>query len=168
MATVITLLAIPSSAQAAVDIFLKIAGITGGSADSTHRNEIDVLSWSWGTSTGTGKTKGGAVPPACIQDLTFLKRFDVASPQLIMNSITGTVAANAVMTLRRAGDRQQEFATLTMTNVTVVADQISESTEDPLESVVLHFTSMHGEYRSQDAQGNLTAPITFDISGACS
>ena len=35
----------------AVDMFLKIAGIKGESADgSTHKDEIDVLAWSWGMS----------------------------------------------------------------------------------------------------------------------
>ena len=38
----------------AVDVFLKIKGIPGESADSKHKNEIDVLSYSWGISqTGT-------------------------------------------------------------------------------------------------------------------
>ncbi|MGB7991069.1 MAG: type VI secretion system tube protein Hcp, partial [Candidatus Methylophosphatis roskildensis] len=32
----------------AVDFFLKIDGIEGESADSKHKKEIDVLSWSWG------------------------------------------------------------------------------------------------------------------------
>jgi type VI secretion system secreted protein Hcp len=127
-----------------------------------------VISGSWGTSTGTAKTKNGAVPPACISDVTFMKRFDAASPQLIINSILGTIATDGVLTVRRAGDRQQQFLSLTMTNVSVVADQIAESIEEPLESVVLHFTSMHGEYRPQTATGDLGTPITFDISGACS
>jgi len=100
-------------------------------------------------------------------DVTFLKRFDAASPQLIMNSITGAIAADGVLTVRRAGDMQQQFLTLTMANVSVVADQISESDQEPIESVVLHFTSMHGEYRPVTATGAFGAPIVFDISGAC-
>jgi type VI secretion system secreted protein Hcp len=167
MAVLIGVLATPSRALAAVDIFLKIDGVIGESADTQHRNEIDLLSWSWGTSTGTGKTKGNVLPSACIQDVTIMKRFDAASPQLIMNSITATIAANGVITLRRAGDVQEQFLTLTMTNVSVVAVQIAESSEEPTESVTLHFTSMHGEYRKQIGPGVLSAPIVFDISGAC-
>jgi len=167
IAILIGVLATPSRAVAAVDVFLKIDGVIGESADIQHRNEIDLLSWSWGTSTGTGKTKGGALPPACIQDVTIMKRFDAASPQLIMNSITGTIAANGVITLRRAGGVQEQFLTLTMTSVSVVAVQIAESSDEPVESVMLHFTSMHGEYRKEVASGVLSAPIVFDISGAC-
>jgi len=32
----------------AVDFFLKIDGIKGESMDSTHKDEIDLQSWSWG------------------------------------------------------------------------------------------------------------------------
>ncbi|MBK1640378.1 hypothetical protein CKO12_00460 [Chromatium okenii] len=34
----------------AVDMFIKITGITGEAQDKTHKNEIDVLAWSWGRS----------------------------------------------------------------------------------------------------------------------
>lgn len=162
--------ALPSSARASDDIFLKIANITGESADDTHRNEIDLLSWSWGTSTGTGKTKKGAVPPACIQDLTLVGYVSAASPQLIMNAVAGTVASDAVLTVRRAGDQQQEFLTLKMTNVSIVSYQISETAGGtaPGETYLLHFDTLHGEYRRQGPRGELLpTPIVFDIAGSC-
>ena len=34
--------------KADVDYFLKISGIQGESQDRTHRDEIEVRSWSWG------------------------------------------------------------------------------------------------------------------------
>ena len=34
----------------AVDMFLKLDGIKGESLDATHKDEIDVLAWSWGLS----------------------------------------------------------------------------------------------------------------------
>ena len=34
----------------AVDYFLKLDGIEGESADSNHKNEIQIMSWSWGAS----------------------------------------------------------------------------------------------------------------------
>ena len=44
----------------AVDVFLKIADIPGESADSKHKGEIDVLSYSFGASqTGTMAYGGG-------------------------------------------------------------------------------------------------------------
>ena len=37
-----------TSAVAATDIFAKIGDIKGESADDKHRDEIEVLAWSWG------------------------------------------------------------------------------------------------------------------------
>ena len=34
----------------AVDMFIKIGDIKGESRDKTHKEEIDVLAWSWGMS----------------------------------------------------------------------------------------------------------------------
>ena len=65
-----------TTAVSASDMFLKIANITGESQDAKHKGEIDVLAWSWGQSTGTGKTRRGTIPSACIQDLSLTKYVD--------------------------------------------------------------------------------------------
>ena len=47
----------------AVDMFLKIGDILGESVDKTHKDEIDVLAWSWGASnTGSALKTGNADP----------------------------------------------------------------------------------------------------------
>jgi type VI secretion system secreted protein Hcp len=165
VAIMIATLFMPSSAMAADDIFLKISGIQGEVLDSVHKGELEILSWSWGESTGTAKTKRGVLPAACIQDVSLVKRIDAASPQLILNSVAGVVAPEAVLTMRRSGKGQQEFLVLKMTNVTVVSYQISSSGESPIETFVLRFESMRGEYFRQKADGTLDTPIIFDVSG---
>ena len=92
-----------SSAASAQNIFLKIDKVTGESQDSKHKGSIDIMSWSWGASTGTGRTVKGQQPAACVTDLHVLKETDSSSPELIMNSVTGEVAQNAVLTVRKAG-----------------------------------------------------------------
>lgn len=156
-----------STAASAQDIFLKIDKVTGESQDSKHKGSIDIMSWSWGASTGTGRTAKGQQPAACVQDLHVLKETDSSSPELIMNSVTGEVAQSAVLTVRKAGADQQEFLTLTMKNVTVVSFQLSGADGGglPTESVSLHFESMQGAYRRQKADGSLEPAITWDITG---
>ena len=39
--------------------FLKIDGIAGESTDVAHKDEIDVLSWSWGVAQTGGGGSGG-------------------------------------------------------------------------------------------------------------
>jgi type VI protein secretion system component Hcp len=43
----------------AADIFAKIGDIKGESLDSRHRDEIEVLSWSWGVSQSGSIAHGG-------------------------------------------------------------------------------------------------------------
>ena len=46
--------------MANVDYFLKLDGIDGESQDQKHKNEIDVMSFSWGEKqTGTAYQGGG-------------------------------------------------------------------------------------------------------------
>jgi type VI secretion system secreted protein Hcp len=161
-----------NTAAFANDMFLKIDGIKGESTDSKHKDEIEVLAWSWGQSNGAARTVRGKQSAACIQDLHFTKFTDASSPGLIMNGVTGEVAKTAVLVVRKAGKEQQEFLTLTMHNVLVSSFQTGGSGGDAnlTESVTLHFESMQGEYRKQKADGTLDAPILFDVtagSAAC-
>jgi type VI secretion system secreted protein Hcp len=155
----------PGAAMAAVDVFLSMSGIKGESTDASHPDEIEVLSWSWGESTGTARTRRGPLPAACIQDLALMKVIGSASPQLVLNAVAGTVAPEAVLTMRKSGEPPVEFLVLRMTNVTVVSYQISGSNEKPTESVALHFESMKGEYRRQKADGTPDAPVYFEVGG---
>jgi type VI secretion system secreted protein Hcp len=162
-ATFTATLLIPVSAHAAVDVFLRMANINGESV--LERNAVDILSWSWGLATGSARTAKGVLPAACVQDLNLMKRVDSASPQLVMNGTTGTVAADATLVMRKAGGRQEEFLVLEMTNVTVVSFQLSGSSEIPTESVTLRFESMTGKYFRQKPDGSLDKPIEFTVGG---
>jgi type VI secretion system secreted protein Hcp len=156
-----------SNAMAAVDMFLKIDGVTGGeSQDDKHKGEMDVLAWSWGQSTGEARTGRGKGPAVCIQDLSITKYIDSASPELIMNSMVGEVAPTAVLVVRKAGESPLEFLTLTMRNVTVSAYTTGGSGgEDRLtENVVLHFESMQGTYRRQNPNGSPGQAFTFEVA----
>ncbi len=59
----------------AVDIFLKLGSIQGESLDSKHKNEIDVLSWTWGmTQSGTMHLgSGGGGGKVSVQNLSVTK-----------------------------------------------------------------------------------------------
>ena len=69
----------------ASDIFAKIGDIKGESPDAKHKDEIEVLSYSWGvTNTGHIETGGGGgAGKATFQDLSFHHGIDKASPRLM-------------------------------------------------------------------------------------
>ena len=160
-------LMVPGSALAAVEMFLKITDVTGESKDAAHKDEIDVLAWSWGASSGNAKTAKGGLPDACIQDLSLTKYIDSASPQLILNAAFGTVAKEAVLTVRKAGEKPLEYLVLKMSDVLVTSYQTGGSGgEDRLtENVTLSFETLKGEYRKQKADGTLDKPIPFEVTG---
>ena len=167
---VATSIAASTSVVSASDMFLKLTNIKGESQDSKHKDEIDVLSWSWGTSTGTGKVKKGAIPQQCIQDLTLAKYVDSSSPQLIMMGVLGEIAKEGILTVRKSGDKQQEYLTLKMTDVMVTSYQTGGSAgSDAMltDEVVLHFSSIEGEYRPQKPDGTMGTPVPFSITSDC-
>ena len=67
----------------AVDYYLKLEGIEGESQDSSHKNEIQLLSWSWGASNvssvaGTGGSGAGKVD---LSDFSVMTHFDKSTPK---------------------------------------------------------------------------------------
>jgi type VI secretion system secreted protein Hcp len=146
--------------MAALNMFLKVDGVTGESQAANHVGEIDVLAWSWGQSQGA-RTARGAQPSLCIQDLSLTKYIDAATPELIMKSVIGEVTPNAELSVHRTGAPPSEYITLKMRNVTVTSISTGGSGgEDRLtENITLRFETMQGSYVKQ---GNPT-PITFDI-----
>ena len=89
----------------AVDIFLKLDGVTGESQDSVHKDEIDVLSWSWGMSQSgtTHMGGGGGSGKVSVQDLSLTKYLDASSPTLQKFCANGKHVKWARFTARRAG-----------------------------------------------------------------
>ena len=69
----------------ASDIFAKIGDIKGESQDDKHKDEIEVLSWSWGMTHAAKLTtgSGGGAGKASFHDLSFTHKVDKASPVLM-------------------------------------------------------------------------------------
>ena len=146
---VATSIASSTSVVSASDMFLKITNIKGESTDEKHKDEINVLSWSWGTSTGEGKVKRGSVPAQCIQDLQLTKYVDRSTPDLITMAIAGDIAKEATLSLRKAGGKvPEDYLVIKMTDVMVTSYQTGTNalSEAPLmDQLVLHFATIEGE-----------------------
>ena len=164
-----TLASTTSVVSASSDIFLKLTGVKGESMDSKHKDEIEVLSWSWGLSTGEAKVKRGTIAPKCIQDLTINKLTDSASPQLIMNGVLGQAAKEGTLTMRKAGKEQQEFLIIKMQDVLVSSYQTGGGAGDSelTDAVTLSFSSISGQYNTQKPDGSLGSPVFFQIDSTC-
>jgi type VI secretion system secreted protein Hcp len=147
----------------ASDIFAKIGDIKGESLDSKHKDEIEVLSWSWGmTNPAKASGGGGGAGKASFHDLSFTHKIDKASPLLLKGCATGQHLKEATITQRKAGKGQQEFLIIKMSDVLVTAVAEDDSKEGGLlESVSLAFAKVDLEYRPQKSDGSLDAGIHF-------
>ena len=149
----------------AVDIFLKVDGIPGESKDAKHKDEIDVLSWSWGMSTATsGTATGHAAGRVSIQDISVNKRIDVATPRLMLSCASGQHLKSAALTVRKAGSKQPEFLKIKMQDVLVTSVTAGEaSTEDHgTELLTLAFGKVGLDYTQQKADGTLGGTVSFN------
>ena len=141
----------------ALDMFIKIGSLKGEAKDGTHKDEIDVLAWSWGMSqSGTTQVGGGGGSGKVnVQDLSFTKYLDKSSPDLYLACCKGTHEKDAKLTMRKAGDKPLEYLIITMTEVLVTSISTGGSGgEDRLtENVSLNFAKVKVEYTEQTATG---------------
>ena len=149
----------------ATDIFAKIGNIKGESKDAKHKDEIVVLSWSWGvTQSGSlAHGGGGGAGKATFHDLTFNHHIDKASPLLLKACATGEHIAEATISVRKAGKGQQEYLIIKMTDVLVTSVAMSVGGDDAAtaETVTLQFAKVDLEYKPQKDDGSLEAGLHF-------
>jgi type VI secretion system secreted protein Hcp len=148
----------------AADIFAKLGDIKGESTDDKHRDQIELLSWSWGVAnTGAHSAGGGAgAGKASFQDLSITHKLDKASPMLLRGCATGQHLKEATITRRKAGKGQQEYLVIKLNDVIITSvSEADSSGSDQTETVTLAFAKVDVEYRPQKADGSLDAGIHF-------
>jgi len=167
--------------------FLKIEGIEGESQDAKHRNEIELLNFSWSErQSGTfALGGGGGAGKVKMEDAQFVMNFNKASPKLMLACATGEHIKQAVLTCRKAGKEQQPFIKMNFTDLIVSSfetngngvgsysytggtDQGGWNLDDwnktdrqaaalPLNFVGINFATIEIEYKQQNADGTLGA-----------
>ena len=147
----------------ASDIFAKIGDIKGESADAKHKDEIEVLSFSWGVTNGAtiGPGGGAGAGRATFQDLSIIHNIDKASPLLLKACATGEHLKEATVTHRKAGKGQQEYLIVKMKDVVITGVVHGGSGDGASETVSLVFAKVDFEYRPQKIDGTLDAGIHF-------
>ena len=150
----------------AVDMFLDIKGeIAGEAQDKKHKDEIDVLAWSWGVSqSGTFHIGGGGGSgKANFQDLSVTKYIDKASATLQLYCANGDHFDAAKLTVRKAGKDPLEYLIIEMKKVLITSVSTGGSGgEDKLtENVTLNFAEVKVSYKEQKPDGSAGEEKTF-------
>jgi type VI secretion system secreted protein Hcp len=150
--------------MAQVDYFLKIEGIPGESQDAKHKDEIDVLSWSWGaTNSGTmSYGGGGGAGKVSANDFHFTMKVNKATPKLMQHVCNGKHIASAILTCREAGEKQQEYLKVKFTDLIISSYQTGGSGGSdikPTDSISFNFAKLEFSYAPQNKDGSLGGPV---------
>jgi type VI secretion system secreted protein Hcp len=152
------------------DMFLSVKGakagvINGEAQDDKHKNEIEVLSWSWGMqgkpSLGGGSTSGKAT----IRELRVVKYVDKASTALMSAVRTNEVIKEAVLTLRKSSKPPLEYMKITINDGRVMSLDVEAGDVSGgstlLERVAFSFNKVQVEYTPQGLDGQPTGSTMF-------
>ena len=107
---------------------MALPGVDGQAAGRGHEGEIEILSWSWGSTASTGPQPETA--PAGTTEITIRKLVDAASPRLSRARTQRTRLPEAVLTLRKAGGGQVEYIEVRLQNVMISNYSLSSSGSD--------------------------------------
>jgi type VI secretion system secreted protein Hcp len=146
-----------------VDIFLKLDGVKGESKDEKHRGEIDIFDYDLEVNQeGTRHTgSGGGAGKATFGDLMITCQVDTSTTDLFQCCASGKHIAQAVLTLRKAGDKPLEFFVGTLIDIVVSKVKLKAPNSDEqrhLVEVHLNYAKIKLKYYPQSDSGVAGVP----------
>jgi type VI secretion system secreted protein Hcp len=143
-------------------MFLSVSGaksgaIAGESQDSKHKNEIEVLGWSWGMQ-GKQALGGGsaATGRATVRELRIIKHVDKSSTAL-MSALRQNESIKAKLTVRKSGKGQLEYLIIEIEDGRVLSLDIqagdSSNSGALVEQISLTFNAITVSYTPQGPDG---------------
>ena len=144
------------------DYFLKIDGIPGESLDDKHKDEIQLVSFSWGASHDAAPHggRGGGAGRAHFHDFHFTMHVNKASPQLFLATVSGKHIKEASLTVRRAAKVKLEYLKIKFSDVLVTSfEEAAGDSEAPEEMVGFAFGRIELDYKPMQATGALGGSV---------
>ena len=160
-----------TSRAGAGDMFLSVNGarhgqISGEAHDDKHKNEVEVLGWSWGMQGKASLGGGGATGKATMRELKIIKRVDKASTALMAALRTNEAIKTAVLTVRKSGKTPLEYFTIKIEDGRVMSLDIEAgdetSSSNLLEKVTFSFNKISIEYTPQGPDGGGLGKTSFE------
>jgi type VI secretion system secreted protein Hcp len=154
----------------AIEYHLKFGSIKGESAATKHKEEIELLSWSWGASNPTTFVGSGmSAGRVSMSDLTITKRVDKASPKLLELLVTGKHADTATLTCSKqtGGKTPDDFLTIKLSEVYVSSYHTSGGAGEDVgtESLSFSYGKIDYDYKEQKSDGSLVSAgdVEYDL-----
>jgi type VI secretion system secreted protein Hcp len=136
----------------AADAYLKISDIAGESMDASHKDWIEVLSYTFevNQSTTVVSTSGGATSGrADFSDFTITKYVDKSSPKLQLACTDGTHIKEVVLQLYRAGSNPVKYMEYKLSNCIISTYRPALSGSFPQELVSFNYGKIETTYIQQ-------------------
>jgi type VI secretion system secreted protein Hcp len=152
-------------------MFFKVKGakhgdIQGEAQDQKHKNEIEVLSWSWGMQGKSSLGGGTASGKATMRELRIVKKLDKASTALMSALRTNEVIKEGVLTIRKTGGSKLEYLKITINDGRVMALDVEagddKGNSNLVERVSFSFNKISVEYTPQGGDGLPQGATTFE------
>lgn len=113
-----------------------------------------------GSGAGSGKVR--------VQDLTFTKWVDKATPKLTLACCSGKHFKDATLVIQKAGEKPVEYLKIKMDTVLIsfVSARASGGEDRLTENITLNFSKVSMDYVPQDDKGSAgtAIPMAWDIS----
>jgi type VI secretion system secreted protein Hcp len=154
----------------AIEYHLEVKGVKGESAATKHKEQIELLSWSWGatnptTIVGSGMSAG----KVSMSDLSITKKVDKSSPFLLKLCVTGATVEEATVYCSKltGGKTPEDYLIIKLSEVYVSSHQVGGSWGEDVgkETFTLAYGKLHYDYKAQDTQGRLVSAgsVEYDL-----
>ncbi len=88
-----------------------------------------------------------------MNDFSFTTQVNKASPKLFLACASGQHIKTALLTVRKAGGKQQDFLEVTLSDVTVSGYQEGAAADLPTDQLMMNFTKIQVSYSGQRPDG---------------
>jgi type VI protein secretion system component Hcp len=144
--------ALAASAQGAIDYYLKIDGIDGGSTAAKYKGWSDVDSFSWGVSNSSGTPSASA--------FGWTQLIDQSVVPIMLGVANGTTFKNATFDVVQGGANPLRFFQMQFNGVNLSSLQLSGSAASLGFAAELLSPQITMTYWATDPKGNQAPPIT--------
>ena len=153
-----------------IDLFQRVEGVAGESADANHSGWTDILSVSWGASQAASISGGGAgAGKVSFSDLTVTANMDKATPTLLKMCAAGKHISKLEISFQKAGGTAMEFSKVTLTDVLVTGVQFAGASGGEQMQVNYSYQAakVQHSYWVQDKSGSKGAEtqMGWDVKG---
>ncbi|MBN7123568.1 Hcp family type VI secretion system effector [Erwinia billingiae] len=141
----------------AIDMFMKVDGVTGESKDSNHTGWTDITSFSWGASQPGNMSVGGGGGAGKVNfnDLHVNALIDKSATAILKYCASGKHFSKVELSVCKAGGTQVEYTRITLEDVLVTSVEYSGTNEGDLVGLAYSFqaSKIKQQYWEQSSSG---------------